>query len=102
MKTKLYTYEKTCKIGNKEFYALCGIKETGISAIIEKLSYLLEWFSVGFLFYLNSLYIHSRLFSIFIFICGVVILQTIGIKKKLSSKKEFINKVNELLEECEQ
>lgn len=101
MKAKLYTYEKSYKIGNKEIYALAAVKETGISAIVEKLSYLLEWFSIGYLFYLNTQYIHSKLFSIFIFICGIVILQTIGIKKKLSSKAEFIEKVNKLLQEVE-
>lgn len=101
MKSKLYTYEENYKIGNKEIYALAGIKETGISAIIEKTSYLLEWFSIGFLFYLNTQYIHSKLFAIFVFICGIVILQTIGIKRKLSSKAEFIEKVNDILQEVE-
>ena len=101
MKTELYTYENNYKIGNKEIYALVGIKETGISAIIEKLSYLLEWFSIGYLFYLNTQYIHSKLFAIFVFICGVVLLQTIGIKRKLSSKVEFIKKVNDILQEVE-
>lgn len=101
MKTKLYTYETTRKIGNKEIYALAGIKETGISAIIEKLAYLLEWFSIGFLYYLNTTLIHSKLFAIFIFICGIVLLQSIGVKKKLSNKKEFLQKVNEILQECE-
>lgn len=101
MKSKLYTYEQNCKKGNREVYALVGIKETGISAIIEKFSYLLEWFSIGYLFYLNTQYIHSKLFAIFVFICGVVILQTIGIKCKLSSKAKFIEKVNDILQEIE-
>lgn len=99
MKTKLYTYETTKKIGNKEIYGLCGVKETSISAIIEKFAYILEWFSVGFLFYLNYTFIHSKLFAIFVFICGVCILQTIGIKKKLSTKEEFLKKVNDFLKD---
>lgn len=101
MKTKLYTYEATRKIGNKEIHALCGVKETGLSAIIEKFAYLLEWFSIGYLFYLNNTYIHSKLFAIFIFICGILILQTIGTKTKLVTKEEFMNKVNDLLQEVE-
>ena len=35
----------------------------------------------------------------FVFICGIVMLQSIGIKKKLSNKKEFLQKVNEILQE---
>ena len=97
--TKLYLFETTYKHGNKEVRAVAGIKETGISAIIEKLAYIGEWFSIGFLFYLNSIFIHSRLFSIFVFICGIVMLQSIGIKKKITTKEEFLEKVNLVLED---
>lgn len=99
MRSKLYLLEEKFKIKNNVVHAIVGIKETGLSAIIEKFCYLAEWFSIGFLFYLNTQFIHSKLFGVFVFICGVVLLQTLGIKKKLTTKQEFLEKVNNLLKE---
>lgn len=94
-----YIYEKIKKIGNNKICFVGAVKESKITDIFEKLSYVLEWFSIGALFYLNSHFINSRLFSIFIFICAVYILHTIGIKKKVGTKEEFLQKVEDNLKE---
>lgn len=90
----LYSYEFN-KAGIK---FLCGVKTTGLIDTFNVFSYILEWFSVGFLFYLNGEYIHSKLFAIFIFIIGFKLLGTLSIHRKLTTKEEFISKMNEILE----
>jgi len=97
----LYIYEQNKKYKGMgfEIKAVAMIKETNFSATVEKLAYIFEWFSVGFLFYLNSHYIHSRLFSIFVFICAINLLFTIGVKKKVGTKEEFLQKVEEICKE---
>lgn len=90
----LYSYEFN-KAGIK-FY--CGIKTTKLIDIFNVFSYVIEWFSVGFLFYLNGQYIHSKLFALFIFIIGLHLIFTLNINRKLATKEEFILKMNELLE----
>lgn len=98
----IYTYEKNVNTGKNQLLFVMGVRENKISTIFNKFAYLLEWFSIGALFYLNSAFIHSRLFSIFIFIVGILLMFTLGFKKKLSTKEEFLNKVNEILNEDDQ
>ena len=97
----LYTYERIIDIGNIKTVFIAGIKESKITRIAEKFAYIIEWFSVGALFYLNSTFIHSRLFSLFIFILGICLLFTLKLEKKLLTKEEFLNKVNEMFDEDE-
>ena len=49
----LYTYEYDKKYEGLGLHvkSIVAVKETNFSAIIEKLAYIAEWFSVGFLFY---------------------------------------------------
>ena len=98
----LYTYERMIDIGNIKTVFIVGIKESKITRIAEKFAYILEWFSVGALFYLNSIFIHSRLFSLFLFILGICLLFTLKVEKKLSTKEEFLNKVNAMFDEVNQ
>ena len=96
-----YIYEETKTLSNYKMSFIAAVKESKLTDIVEKLAYILEWFSIGALFYLNSHFINSRLFSVFIFICGWYILHTIGIKKKVGTKEEFLQKVEECLKENE-
>lgn len=90
----LYSYEFN-KAGIK---ILCGVKTTKLIDAFNVFSYVLEWFSVGFLFYLNGQYIHSKLFALFVFIVGLKLMYSLDIKRKLTTKEEFISKMNEVLE----
>ena len=94
----LYKYENNFKLGNNNFYCIFGVKENKYTSIFEKFSYILEWFSIGFLFYLNSTYIHSKLFALFIFIMGICLLFTLNFEKKITTKEDLLKKVNEILE----
>ena len=94
---ELYTYEKEIQFGDKSVYAVFGIKQCKGTEFIDKFSYICEWFSIGALFYLNSAYIHSRLFSLFVFIVGMFLIFTLNKGKKVSTKEEFLEKVNEIL-----
>ena len=96
-----YIYEETKTLSHYKTTFIAAVKESKLTDIVEKLSYILEWFSLGALFYLNSHFINSRLFSIFIFICGWYFLRTIGIKKKVGTKEEFLQKVEECSQENE-
>lgn len=93
----LYTYEKIFNIGKDKIHCYIGVKENKLSNIIEKFSYIIEWFSVGFLYYLNTTYIHSKLFALFVFIVGICLMQTLKFERKTTTKKEFLEKVNMML-----
>ena len=93
----LYTYEKKFNIGANKIHCYMGVKENKLTNIIEKFSYIIKWFSIGFLYYLNTTYIHSNLFAVFVFIVGISLLQTLTFERKTATKKEFLEKVNMML-----
>lgn len=94
---KLYVYTKA----SQNSTVILGVARTTVANTIDSFAYLLEWFSVAALFFLNSQYIHSRLFSIFVFVVGLVLLLSVDRKKEAVTKQEFLNKIEELTEGME-
>lgn len=90
---KIYIYEKK----DKFHHYILGVKQSYTNYILDKFAYILEWFSIGYLFYLNNIYIESKLFSIFIFIMGLILVNSTTITVKCTTKQEFLKKIIEIL-----
>lgn len=95
----IYTYEYTVKIGDYESRRLVGIKQPKIAEFLNKFTYILEWIFIVGMFYLNTTLIHSKLFSLFTFTLGIVLLFSFGIKSKRMTREEFEEKVKEILDD---
>lgn len=90
---KFYTYEK--EIGDLKI--LIGIiRENPINKILINFVNLLRMILVVYMFYFNSYYIHSKLLSFLLFIIGIIFVLSLSLNEKLSSKKIFLEKVEEL------
>ncbi|MCM1339399.1 MAG: hypothetical protein NC191_06985 [Muribaculaceae bacterium] len=92
---KTYCFET--KIGDNVLYLSHSV--TNIGDWLKKVFFIVHLFSVGFLFYLNSIYIHSRLFAILLFIFGLLYLAAFSLKEKIYNKEEYIAKITELLKD---
>lgn len=98
----LYIYEIKKEIGDHKLNAMLGICCKKSVWVFDSIAYLLEWVAITGMFYINANYINSRLFSLFIFICGCVLLTAFKSKREKISKADFIKKVNEVLEEVDE
>lgn len=78
----LYLYENEKTIGKAKVHAVCGICCKKSVWVFDSIAYLLEWVAITGMFYINANYINSRLFSLFIFICGCVLLTVFKSKRE--------------------
>lgn len=95
--SELYLYETKKTVGNTQIIGVLGLKTTKGRIILDHFAYILEWLTIAFLFWFDAQYVDSWIFQIFIFMCGFYIMQSIGMKRKLSSKEELQEKFNEIL-----
>lgn len=65
--------------------------------ILSRLIYCLQWYSIALLFYLNTIAIHSRLFSVFLFLLAIAMFIALKLEHKCYTKEEYLEKINELL-----
>ena len=102
MRDKIFSYER--KVCGNVFYMAFGLQnDVKLSICKNLIIHVLKLITTGFMFYLNSIYIHSRLFSVLCFILGFYLL--FGLKEfseiKINTKEEFLNKIKELLKDAE-
>lgn len=97
---KWFVYEFETKLGDKVVTCYAGAPQTNLTIFLEKVSKLVEWVCIGGAFYINSHFIHSVLFDIFIFLTAVFFSFVCARSKDyILSKEEFINKINEITTE---
>ena len=90
---KFYTYEK--KLANT--HILIGVlRDNPISKVWRNIFYLLRLSLVLYLFYFNAHYVHSKLLSLFAFILAIFFFMSSSVDEKLTSKRAFLDKVDEL------
>lgn len=92
---RTYCYET--KIGENVIYLAHSV--TGPYDWFRKVFFAIHLLCVGYFFYLNSTYIHSRLFALFAFIIGLFLLAAFSMKERIYNKEEYIAKIQELLKD---
>lgn len=90
---KFYTYEK--KLPNTQI--LIGVlRDKPFNRILRNIFYLIRLSLILYMFYFNAHYVHSKLLSLLTFILAIFFFMSMSTTEKLSSKRAFLDKIEEL------
>jgi len=95
--SKWYIYDFETKLGDKYIRCFAGTPQNKLIDIFMKFTDLLRLCFIGVAFYINSNFIHSFFFDLFIFAIAIWLIFFMKNTDEYSlSKEEFINKINEI------